>query len=86
MVVCCDCTTDDAYVIPYAEVKDLLIPPYLRDSGTRWIGNLYNEYFSISCAPLPKQEIDVCRFHNAFELLQDAPQPLPQKPDISEYY
>jgi hypothetical protein len=57
----------------------------MKDQG-RWIGNVVKDYFSISNAPLPKQETDVCHFHNAFELLQDAPQPLPPKPDTALFY
>jgi hypothetical protein len=78
LVINCSENHDDAYVVPFNEVKEMFTREYLNDK--RWVGNVIKEYLSVSLGGNPMREMDVGHFHNAFELLQDAPQPFPVKP------
>jgi hypothetical protein len=78
-----DRDSDDAYILPYTEVKHFFTLAYLRK--TRWVGNIIAEYFTTSRRDQPVQQMYVSEFHNAFELLRDAPQPIPLKPKVERY-
>jgi hypothetical protein len=66
---------DDAYVLPFKEVKKCYSKQYLN--GNRWIGIIEDIYLIVSRDGAPVQKFCVTEFHNAFELLQEAPTPLP---------
>lgn len=78
-------TTDHAFILPFGSFRDFFTPDFL-DARHRWVGNIRaaDEYMVISAHGHPK-ETPVFEYHNAFHLLQDAPQPLPKEPDISEF-
>jgi hypothetical protein len=71
---------NDAYILPYANFKYLFALERLKKS--RWMGNIRDEYLRISNGGSPVEQIYVSEYHNAFALLQDAPQPVPPKPNI----
>jgi hypothetical protein len=73
-------TSDNAYVLPYKEVKACYSPQYLN--GNRWIGIIEDIYLIVSRSGAPVQRVCVAEFHNAFELLQEAPKPLPAKDEF----
>lgn len=75
LVINCSTTHDSAYVLPFAAVKQYLSPAYLN--GSRWIGAVHKDNVVISGEGQPVQEVWAGDYHNAFELLQDAPTPLP---------
>lgn len=77
LVISCSNNRDDAYVLPYNVVRDIYVPEYLR-SG-RWVGNVREDNLTVSHGGMPPKTLYVRKFHNAFELLQDAPQPIPHK-------
>ena len=79
LVINCSNDQDTAYVLPFKEVKEMFSPEYLN--GARWVGNVINDNLSVSLGGKPMQEMYVGNFHNAFEMLQDAPQPFPAKPE-----
>lgn len=81
LVINCSESQDTAYVLPFTAVKEMFTPEYLN--GTRWVGNIIKDNLSVSLGGKPMQEMYVGNFHNAFELLQDAPQPLPARPEFS---
>jgi hypothetical protein len=71
---------DDAYVLPFKAVKDCYSKQYLN--GNRWIGIIEDIYLIVSRSGAPVQRVCVAEFHNAFELLQEAPLPLPVKDEF----
>ncbi|MCU0785735.1 MAG: hypothetical protein MUF81_17165, partial [Verrucomicrobia bacterium] len=73
LVINCSETHDSAYVLPFKDVKEMFSPEYLN--GTRWVGNVIKENLSVSLGGKPMQEMCIDDFHNAFELLQEAPLP-----------
>jgi 5-methylcytosine-specific restriction endonuclease McrA len=58
---------DDAYIIPYAEIKPLLDPGY-ADSRGRWMGSISDDVLSIRRCD---RSLIVASFYNAFEFLRD---------------
>jgi hypothetical protein len=78
LVVNCSDKTDDAFILPFAEFEDVFSQEML--SGGRWVGTLINDNLSVFCDGKASEERCVSDFHNAFHLLQEAPQPVPQKP------
>jgi hypothetical protein len=80
LVINCSDVQDQAYILRYAEVEDCFTPQYLN--GPRWIGTVRNDNLTVSLAGKPIIELHVGRFLNAFELLQNAPQPLPPKLEV----
>jgi hypothetical protein len=67
-------------VLPYKAVKECYTNQYLN--GNRWIGIIEDIYLIASRAGAPVQRVCVAEFHNAFELLQQAPLPLPVKDEF----
>ena len=78
LVINCSETQDSAYVLPFKEVKEIFSLAYLN--GTRWIGNVIKDNLSVSLGGKPMQEMYVGNFYNAYEILKNAPQPLPPRP------
>jgi len=75
LVINCSKAHDDAYVLPFKDVKEYFSPKYLNDD--RWIGIVRHDNIIISLGGQPIQEVYAGHLHNAFNLLQDAPQPTP---------
>jgi hypothetical protein len=79
LVINCSEAHDNAYVLPFKDLKEMFSPEYLN--GPRWVGNVVKENLSVSLGGKPMQEMCIDQFRNAFELLQNAPRPLPTKPE-----
>ena len=71
LVINCSKNRDDAYVMPFEEVEGFFAKDYL--SKGRWAGTVSEDRLAVYRYPEPPQESVVSRFHNAFDLLQDAP-------------
>jgi hypothetical protein len=78
LVINCSSAHDDAYVLPFGEVKHCFLGQYL-DVRNRWCGNVVRENLIISVDEKEMERLDISGFHDAFELLKDAPKPLPVK-------
>lgn len=70
---------DDAYVIPYPNVKEMFAPQLLDPRG-RWIGYIKNNLLRLNHG---RKSMSVSAFYNAFELL-DGNQDDPEESDIFE--
>jgi hypothetical protein len=75
LVINCSTEFDSAFVLPFASVKEIFAKEYL--SGPRWIGTVINERLRVSLGGKPVNELYVGKYYNAFQLLHDAPQPVP---------
>ena len=74
---------DDAFILPYKDFMDFFTEDLL-DGAKRWVGNIRNEEIRISAGGVAHARA-VQQYYNAFNLIQDAPTPLPKKLDISEF-
>jgi hypothetical protein len=76
---------DDAFILPYKAVKDFFSPEML-DGSHRWVGSIrmVDEVILISANGKSK-EFSGHEFHNAFQLLKDAPMPLPNSRGVDEF-
>src|SRR6266700_7960291 len=61
LVINCSLKHDDAYVLPFKDVKESFSPEYLN--GNRWIGTVRRDNIIVSVAGKPMQEVYVGRFH-----------------------
>jgi hypothetical protein len=77
LIINCSYSYDDAYVIPISSCKSLFIPAYLHDLR-RWVGNVQHGMLTVSGAGFETRYLDIMSSENAFHLLRDAPQPVPQ--------
>src|SRR5262245_6909761 len=75
LVLDCSPEFDSAYILPYGDVKEYFSEEYLN--ANRWVGNIRNENIEITLGGKPKLEIMASNYHNAFDLLQEAPKPFP---------
>jgi 5-methylcytosine-specific restriction endonuclease McrA len=57
-------STDDAYIMPFGDVKPLFTEENLEDSGRRWVGTIINDIIRVR-----RQRMSVSAYHNAFQLL-----------------
>jgi hypothetical protein len=76
---------NDAFIFPFKDFKDFFSSDFL-DATHRWSGNVRtdDEVIKLSLDGKPKEKF-VHEYHNAFDLLQDAPLPLPEDPKTSEF-
>jgi len=79
LVIDCSTKIDDAYILPFGDFKDFFTSDFL-DASHRWYGNILKENIRISVNNAGKER-SVYDYHDAFHLLQDAPNPKPQKPE-----
>ena len=79
LVIDCSSQMDDAFILPYKEFKDLFTQDLL-DGNHRWVGSIRNEVIRISAGGAAKER-EASNYHDSFHLLQDAPQPVPKRPD-----
>jgi len=77
LVLNCSRICDEAYILPFTKFAQYFSPEYLK--GNRWFGHVRREYLTVEPDQGPIHEVDVGPFYNAFELLQDAPQPIPAR-------
>ena len=79
LVIDCSSQPDSAYILPYEEFKDLFTHDLL-DGSHRWVGAIRNDVIRISPGGAAKERV-ASDYYNAFHLLQDAPTPVPKKPE-----
>jgi hypothetical protein len=72
---------NDAFILPFKDFKDFFSSDFL-DATHRWSGNVRaaDEVIMLSLDGKTKEKFGH-EYHNAFDLLQDAPSPLPEAPD-----
>lgn len=72
---------DHAFVLPFEDFRDFFSPDLL-DETHRWVGTIraHDEAIRISHGRISKTR-PVFEYHNAFQLLQDAPPYLPAGPN-----
>jgi hypothetical protein len=76
---------DNAFILPFKDFKDFFSSDFL-DASHKWSGNIRaaDEVIKLSLDGRSKEKFGH-EYHNAFDLLQDAPSPLPEDPDTSEF-
>lgn len=74
------CGFDDAYVLPVREFKSLFTPDYLKvephstiQTSSLWMGHIIDNRISVECTGKEHRYKSVAEYHNAYNLLQDAP-------------
>ena len=76
---------EDAFILPYVDVKDFFSPDML-DGSHRWVGTVRMLDWAIIISTGGKsKEFLGFGYHNAYHLLQDAPKPLPEVSDYNEF-
>jgi hypothetical protein len=76
---------NDAFILPFKDFNDFFSPDFL-DATHRWSGNVHaaDEVIKLSLDGKTKEKFGH-EYHNAFDLLQAAPLPLPEDPGTNKF-